>query len=109
MEYARLLRPELLAHVEPVAEVVAHVVTAEGKHGHRIAAQGPDLSFGRGGLLRGQCCAGECAVVPIARFEDERNVIHTPSAKNDRIDRHTIRIFPLGIDGRTIPRGRGEA
>ena len=38
--------------VEPVAEVVAHVVAAEGQHRHRVAAHHADLAGGGGGGLR---------------------------------------------------------
>ena len=32
---------EVALHAEPVTEVVAHVVAAEGKHGHGVAADLP--------------------------------------------------------------------
>src|SRR5271170_467424 len=41
---------EVALHLEPVTEVVAHVVTAEGQHSHRIAphlADGPSRGCGR--------------------------------------------------------------
>ena len=43
---------ELAAHVEPVLEVVGHVVAAERQHGHGIAAHDADLAGGGGGRLR---------------------------------------------------------
>ena len=33
-------------HLDPVAEVIPHVVSAEGQHGHGIAA---DIAYGRAG------------------------------------------------------------
>src|ERR1043166_8163340 len=40
------------AHPQPMVEVVAHVVAAEGKHGHRIAPPHPPFAGDRGrGLL----------------------------------------------------------
>src|SRR5688572_17149037 len=33
---------DTLSHGEPMAKVVAHVITAEGKHGHWVAAKLPD-------------------------------------------------------------------
>ena len=48
MEDARRDREPAL-HLDPVAEVVAHVVAAEGQHGHGIAAQLADGAGGRGG------------------------------------------------------------
>src|SRR6201999_119406 len=41
----------VLAQVDLVLEVVAHVVAEERQHGHRVAAHVADLAFGRGGLL----------------------------------------------------------
>jgi hypothetical protein len=41
----------LLAHAEPVHEVVADVVANEREHGHRIAAHDADLPGGGGGGL----------------------------------------------------------
>ena len=41
-----------LAHLEPVLEVVGHVVAAERQHRHRVEAQLADLAGGRGGRLR---------------------------------------------------------
>ena len=35
---------QIALHLEPMPEVVAHVVSAEGKHGHRIAADIPDCA-----------------------------------------------------------------
>ena len=50
MEKARQVG-EIAAHLEPVAEVGAHVVTAERQHRHRVAADFADLTKGGGGHL----------------------------------------------------------
>ena len=55
---------ELLADVEPVPEVVAHVVAAERLHGHGVAAQDADLAGRRGRGLGRQGRAEERAVLP---------------------------------------------
>ena len=43
---------ELALHLDPVAEVVAHVVAAEREHGHRVAADLADRAAGGGGRFR---------------------------------------------------------
>ena len=43
---------ERALHLDPVTEVVAHVVAAEGQHGHGIAAHHADRAGGRGRGLR---------------------------------------------------------
>ena len=48
VEDLRKLCCELL-HVEPMCEVVAHVVAAEGKHSHRIASDNADSTGGSSG------------------------------------------------------------
>ena len=53
------------AGVHPVAEIVAHVVAAEGEHGEGVAAQDADRP-GRGGRrLRARPGAHEHAVGPV--------------------------------------------
>ena len=42
---------KLLAHVEPVLPVVAHVIAAERQHRHRVAARHADGAGGGGGRL----------------------------------------------------------
>src|SRR5574340_1685092 len=52
-EYARWMLDHV-AHAQPVVEVVAHVVAAEGQHGERIAPYHTLLSRRRGCRLRAQ-------------------------------------------------------
>ena len=63
------------AHVQPVLEVVAHVVAAEGQHGHRVAADFAELAELGGRALRGHRRADEHAVLPVERLVDQRRQV----------------------------------
>ena len=52
------------ADLEPVLEIIAHVVAAEGQHGHRVAAHLPDRAGGGGGHFRAHRGADVNAVDP---------------------------------------------
>ncbi len=94
-------------HANPVAEIVAHVVPAERKHGHRIAAHLADRPRGRGGHLRPDRRPGVDSPAPVEGLVDERNGRGPPPPKDDRTDRHPFRILPVGIDRRALA-GRGR-
>ena len=79
-----------LAHVQPVLEVVAHVVAAEGQHGHRVAADFAELAELGGGPLRGHRGPDEHAVLPVERLVDQRGQVGPAAAENDRRDRHAV-------------------
>ena len=98
-----------LPHLQPVAEVVAHVVAGEREHRHRVAAQDADLARGRCRGLRGERRAEEHAVLPGARLEDEGNVSLSPGAEEDGGDRDAFRILPVRRDGGALLGGGGEA
>ena len=64
MEEARQVG-EVAAHLEPVTEVLAHVVAAEWQHRHRIAADLADLAEGGGGGFRSHRRAEVHAMTPV--------------------------------------------
>src|SRR5208283_2543347 len=97
------------SYLEPVGKVVAHVIAAEGEHGHGIAAQLSDFSRDRGRGLAADGCAEESAMLPVEGFRDERNNSGAPAAEQDGIDWHTLRVFPLGSDYRALTQGSGKA
>ena len=83
------------SHLEPMAEVVAHVVTAERQHGHRVAPQLADgSSRGRGGFTA-HGCAQEGSVLPIEGLANQRHDAGAPSAEQDRIDGHAAEGRPI--------------
>ena len=96
-------------HLEPVSEVVAHVVTAEGQHRHRVAAHLAERAGGGSGHLGSHRGTEIDAVRPVEGLENERHRRGAASAENDRADWHAGGVFPLGVDHRAIPRWRGEA
>src|SRR6202034_672920 len=80
----QLGRVGLLADLQPVGEIVSHVVTAEGQHRERVEAQLADRAGGGGGLLRAHRRAEEHAVLPAERLGDKRHHGGASSAEEDR-------------------------
>jgi hypothetical protein len=89
-----------VTHLQPVVEVVAHVVAAEGQHGERVAtdhtlrAEGGSGGFGaeRGGHVD--------AVVPVEGLVHQRHGGGATAAEDEGRDRHAGGIFPVrSIDG----------
>ena len=63
---------ERALHLDPVAEVVAHVIAAEGQHGHGVAADLADGRAGGGGGLGAHGGADVDAGRPVEGLVDER-------------------------------------
>jgi hypothetical protein len=74
-------------HLQPVLEVVAHVVAAERQHGHRVAADDADLAGRGGGRLGAERGAEVDAVPPVERLQHERDGGGAATAEDDRADR----------------------
>ena len=105
VEDLRQLRARRAADLQPVGEVVGHVVAAERQHRERVEAQLADRAGRRGGLLRAHHRAEEHAVLPVERLGHERHHRRAPPAEQHRVDRHARRVLPLGRDRRVL-RGR---
>ena len=97
------------AHLQPVGEVVAHVVAAEGEHRHRVAAHHADLAGDRRGGLRAQRRRHVDALFPARRLDDQRHGGRAPAAEHERRDRHARRVLPGGIHRRALRRRHREA
>ncbi len=96
-------------HLDPVPEVIAHVVAAEGQHRHRVAAHLADRA-GRGGRhLRAHRRADVDAGAPVEGLVDQRHRRRAAAAEDDGADRHALGLLPVGIDGRALRGRRGEA
>src|SRR5918995_1855398 len=109
VEYLGQHRALAAARGEPVAEVVRHVVAAEGQHRHRIEPQLPDLA-GRGGRgLGGHDCPGEHAVLPVAALEHERDDRRAATSEQEGVDWNPRGVLPFGRDRGTLGRRGGEA
>jgi hypothetical protein len=70
--------------VEPVREVIAHVVTGEGKHGERIAANFADISKRGSGHFRSHGRSLVHAERPVERLKDKRDDRVSTAAENER-------------------------
>ncbi len=99
----------LLAHVDPVLEIIAHMIADEGPHGHGIAADHAHGAGGGSGGLRGHDGAYEHAVVPIAGLIDQGRALGAAAAEDDGRQGHSIGILPVIRDAGAILRGRGKA
>ena len=103
-EQLRQLRALALADLEPVLEVVAHVVAAEREHREGVEAELADGAGLGGGGLGAHDRAEEHAVLPVEALGDERDVGGAAAAEEDRRDRHALRVLPLGGDRRALRR-----
>ena len=98
-----------MTHREPVIEVIADVIAAEGQHRERIAAHFTDLVV-RGGRRLGTHRGGEVhAVGPAEALDDERHGRAAATAEDERRDRHALRVFPGRVERRALRRRGGEA
>ena len=95
-------------HVQPVPEVVRHVVAAEGQHGHGVA---PD--FAQGAELRRRALAGHAGahvhtVVPVQRLVNQGRQGRPASTEDDGIDGHAVVLLVTEGVGRAVGEGSGE-
>ncbi len=84
----RVLEPA--AEVEPVAEVVAHVVAAEGQHGERVAADLAELAEGGGGHFGAHRGGRVDAERPVEGLRHQRHGRAAAAAEDERRDRHAL-------------------
>ena len=86
---------ERALHLDPVAEVVAHVVAAEGQHRHRVATDLADGARGGGGHFRSHRGADVDAGAPVECLVDQRHRRRATAAEDDRADRARLRVLPV--------------
>ena len=79
---------------EPVPEVVAHVVAAEGQHGHGVAADLADGAAGGGGGFRAHGGADVDAGGPVEGLVDERHGGGAAAAEDEGGDGDAVRGLP---------------
>ena len=89
-------------HLDPVPEVIAHVIAAERSHRHRIAADGPHTTDGCRRGLRAHRRADVDPGCPIERLVDERHGRRATAAEHERADRHAIRVVEARVDDGTL-------
>src|SRR5205814_1074267 len=83
---------ERALHLDPMAEIIAHVITAEREHGHGIAANFADGAGGGGGHFRAHGGADVYAGAPIEGLVDQRHGGGAASAKNESVQRNAMGI-----------------
>src|ERR1700676_4505146 len=92
-----------------MTEVVAHVITAERKHGHRVSANFPHRACCCRRSFRAHRCADIDAGAPVESLENERHRGCSAAAEDDGADGDAAGIFPRGIDRGTLRSWRSEA
>ena len=100
---------QLVLHVQPMLEVVAHVVAAEGQHGKRVAAHHALLAkSGCGGL--GTHGGGHVhAFHPGAGFGHQWHGGGATATEDESVDRNAVRVVPLRIKCRVVDGCHGKA
>ncbi len=98
-----------LPDIQPVLKIIRHVVAAERNHRHRIATEHSRCARRCRRRLGSHGGADVGAVFPVKGFIHQRCEMGAASAENNRGDRNTLRILPLGRDARALARRRGEA
>ena len=87
-----------VTHFQPVIEVVAHVIAAEGQHGEGVAAYHALRSKGGGGGFRAERGGHVDAEVPVEGFIDQRHGGRTATAEDEGGNRYAGGTFPVRID-----------
>jgi len=99
---------ELALHFDPMAKIVAHVVAAEGEHGHWVAADSANITLGCGRHFRACRGAEVDAVTPVKGLRDQWHIVHAATSEDHGMDAHALRFFPIGVDDWTIGGWGGE-
>src|SRR5207302_1403802 len=97
----------LAAEIEPVAEVIAHVIAAEWQHRKRIAADLADVAECGCRHFRPHCRRHIDAERPIERLLDQRNDAVAAAAEDKRRHGHAFWIVKILIDDRALRRWGG--
>ena len=90
-------------------EIVAHVVAAEGQHRHRVKAQFAECATGRRRRFARHDRAEKHAVIPVERLGHERHGRAATTTEENRGNRHTLGVLPLGCNCGALRGRRGEA
>ena len=100
---------ELGLHIQPVLEIVAHVVATERQHGKRVATHHAHLSHSRCRGFRTHGGGHVNAFHPGAGFGHQRHGGGAAATKHERINGHAIGVVPLGIQGGVVGGGHRKA
>ena len=100
---------ELVSHVEPVLEVVAHVVAHEGQHGEWVAAHHALLASGGSGGLRAHGGSHVNTFGPVASFGHQRHGGGAAAAEDERVNGHAVGVVPLAVQRWVVGGGHRKA
>ena len=100
---------QFLFHVQPVLEIVAHVVAAERQHGEGIAAHHALRAKGGSGGFGAHGGSHVDAFGPVAGFGHQRHGGGAAAAEHHGVDRHAFSVVPLGVQRRVVGGSHGEA
>src|SRR6185312_7755228 len=89
---------QMALHPDPVSEIVAHVIAAEGQHGHGVPADLADGADGGGCHFRTHGGSDINARCPVEGLINEWHRGCAAAAENEGADRHAVGIFPRRID-----------
>src|SRR5699024_6673115 len=90
----------LVAHMNPVLQVVTSVVADEWQHGHWIVAQGADLSFsGSCGLAGCQQGTDHGAVLPVKGLGYQWNSACATAAEQNGVELHALPVIKFRCSG----------
>ena len=100
---------QLLAQLQPVLEIVAHVVAHEGQHGEGVAAHHALLTSRSSRGLRAHGGGHVDAFHPVAGFGDQGHGGRAATAKNEGVDGDTCGVVPGAVEGGVVGGGHREA
>ena len=96
-------------HLQPMLEVLAHVVTAERQHRHRIAARFALLAELGSRPFRAHRRADKRAVFPVECLVHQRRQVRPPPAENDGRNGHPVMVLGAERVRRTLNQGGRKA
>src|SRR5688572_18917550 len=89
-------------------KVIAHVISAERKHGKRITTYFTNFAKGSCRHLRSHGGSQIHTEVPVKGLVDQRDGSTSSAPENKSAYRHTVRIIPILVNHRILVSGRGE-
>src|SRR5204863_2610181 len=89
------------AHVQPVSEIVAHVIATEREHRHRIAPHDAHLSGNRGGRFGAERGRHIDTLFPAGSLDDEWYRGGARTTENESRNGNALRILPFRLHRRT--------
>src|SRR5262245_12172809 len=94
----------LVPHLQPMGEVVPHVVATKREHRKGVVTEFADHSSRSCSHLRRDTGADKCPMLPTARLKDQGNYRRAPASKEHPRNGNTLGIFPSRIHGWTLGR-----